>query len=302
MRKGYIFLLISLCITIQNFCDAQTMWKHYRKEFFFGGGATNFLGDLGGANQVGTYGIKDFNWPAVRPDFIVGYRYRTTRQTALKTNLIYARLAGDDKFTQEPFRENRNCNFRTPCAELSEQFEYCIVRERTHHIYNLKGVRGWKYIQMTTYFFGGAGLMYFNPKGEWNGKWYPLRPLSTEGEGLVATRKKYSLVQFVIPFGMGFKFALSDKWSVGIEYGIRKTFTDYVDDVSKSYFSSSLLLQEKGPTAVHFANPTTNTLGAYVTRPGEERGDPTHKDSYMLAIISFYYKIPRGAFTLPKYR
>ena len=307
MRKSYVILSFLLVAVFQNLCDAQTLWKRNRKEYSFGAGATNFLGDLGGANQVGTHGIKDFNWPAVRPDFAVGYRYRTTRQTALKTELIYARLAGDDKYTEEPFRHNRNCNFRSPVVELSEQFQYCLVRERPHHIYNLKGVRGWRYIQMTSYLFSGFSVMYFDPHGEWNGVWYALRPLCTEGEGLVPTRRKYSLVQPVIPLGIGFKFALTDKWSVGIEYGIRITFTDYIDDVSKTYFDPALLLQEKGPIAVHFANPSptaNNPSSSYYvsTLPAQERGDPTHKDSYMLAIISFYYKIPRGAFTLPKYR
>src|SRR5208283_3885074 len=109
---------------------------------------------------------------------------------------------------------------------------------------------------MTSYLFAGASVMYFNPHGEWNGQWYALRPLSTEGEGLVPTRRKYSLIQPAIPLGIGFKFALNDKWSVGIEYGIRITFTDYIDDVSKTYFDPTLLSQEKGPIAVHFANPT----------------------------------------------
>jgi len=308
MRRKYFIFALSIFALAQNICDAQTFWKRNRRVYSFGAGATNFLGDLGGANQVGTHGIKDFNWPAVRPDFDVGYRYRTTRNTALKTDVIYARLAGDDKYTEEPFRHNRNCNFRSPVVELSEQFQYCFVRERTHHIYNLKGVRGWKYIQVTSYLFGGASLMYFDPHGEWNGQWYALRPLSTEGEGLIPTRRKYSLFQPVIPLGIGFKFALNDKWSVGIEYGIRITFTDYIDDVSKTYVDPKLLMQEKGPVAVHFANPTNNSLpsqygnSANVTAPGQERGDPTHKDSYMLSFITFYYKIQKHAFTLPKYR
>ena len=217
-------------------------------------------------------------------------------------NLVYAYLYGNDKLTLEPFRNNRNCNFRTPLIELSTHYEYVIGRERPGHIYNLKGIRGWRYIQVQTYFFIGVGVMYFNPKGEWNGKWYRLRPLCTEGEGLVPTRRKYSPVQLVIPFGMGFKYALSTDWSVGIEYGIRKTFTDYIDDVSKTYVDPVYLETQKGPIAAYFSNPTNHSLPDNVTAAGQQRGDPTDKDSYMLAVISFYYKIPKGRFTLPKFR
>ena len=71
MRKRH-FIFSLLFIAILQECVAQTFWKRNRQEYFFGGGATNFLGDLGGANQIGTHGIKDFNWPAVRPDFEVG--------------------------------------------------------------------------------------------------------------------------------------------------------------------------------------------------------------------------------------
>jgi len=309
MRIKYLIILFFFIALAQDFCDAQTsLWRRNRREFIFGAGATNFLGELGGANQIGTYGIKDFDWPAVRPAFMVGYRYRLTRQMAIKTTLTYARIAGNDKFTTEPFRENRNLNFRSPVIELAEQYEYTIVRERPGHIYNLKGIRGWRYIQMTSYVFVGAGVMYFNPHGQYDGEWYALHPLHTEGEGLVPTRKNYSLVQVVIPFGIGFKFALSNDWSAGIEYGIRKTFTDYLDDVSKTYFDVNYLEQKEGSMAVKLANPSNYSLPpedgnpAFVTAPPSQRGDPTHKDSYMFGIISFYYKIPNGRFTLPKFR
>ena len=305
MKKKYLILIIFFfALLFQDICEAQTtIWKRKRKEFFFGAGATNFLGDLGGANQIGTNGLKDFDFPAIRTDFIVGYRYRTSRSSSVKVNLIYARLAGNDKYTKEPYRSNRNCNFKTPVVELNTQFEYFIGRERQGHIYNLKKIKGWSYIQISTYVFAGVGVIYFNPKGKYlNNKWYTLKPLCTEGEGLVTTRKEYSLLQLVIPFGVGFKFALNSDWSVGIEYGVRKTFTDYIDDVSKTYFDPYYLTQEKGELAKYFANPTNNSLPSFVTAPGQQRGDPTDKDSYMFAFISFYYKIPKGSSTLPKYK
>lgn len=309
MKIRYVIGFIVLYSIFIEIAYAQTnVWRKNRKEYLFGFGATNFLGELGGADQIGTNGLKDFDWPSVRPDFMIGYRYRLSRQSALKTNLYYVRLAGNDKWTKEPFRNNRNINFRSPVFELSTQFEYSVVRERPGHIYNLKGVRGWRYIQINTYFFAGIGVMYFNPRGKYEGDWYSLRPLSTEGQGLIETRKEYSPVQLVIPFGVGFKYAINKDLSVGIEYGIRKTFTDYIDDVSKTYFDPVYLGGEKGPMAPLLANPTNYSLPLELgnplkaTAPGQQRGDPTDLDSYMLAVISFYYKITSGRFTLPKFR
>lgn len=304
--KRFLILSILLIAFAQDFCNAQTsLWKRKRQEFIFGAGASNFLGDLGGADQIGTNGLRDFNVFSIRPGFMIGYGYLLTRKTAIKTNFIYSFLAGDDNLTKEPFRNNRNCNFRTPLVEISSQFEYEIIHERPGHLYNLKNIRGRRYVKLTSYLFGGVGVIYFNPQGKWSGRWYDLRPLCTEGQGLIPARKKYSLFQVVMPLGIGFKFALSKDWSVSIELGFRKTFTDYIDDVSKTYFDPEKLQQEKGVLSVHFANPTNQSLPNWedVTAPGQVRGDPTDKDSYMLTFISFHYNIPKGGgYTLPKFR
>lgn len=302
--KRSVSILFVLALSLNCFGQSYTLrfdWKKNRKEILFGAGANNFLGDLGGANQVGTNGIRDFDFPAVRPNFNVGYRYRISENTAVKTNLIYGILFGNDQFTSESFRQNRNCNFKSPLIELSTQFEFCIVREREGRKKHWLPFPGWRYIQQTTYFFTGIGMIYFNPKGEYNGKWYSLRPLCTEGEGFIPTRTKYAPVQIVIPFGLGFKFALSENWSVGIEYGIRKTFTDYMDDVSKTYVDPDILFHEKGPVAVHFADPSLGTIPGQ-TQAGQQRGDPTDKDSFMFSFFSFYYKIPKHRSAYPKFR
>ncbi len=79
--------------------------------------------------------------------------------------------------------------------------------------------------------------------------------MSTEGEGLVEypDRKPYNLFQFSIPFGGGIKFRVSDHIVVAYEIGMRKTFTDYLDDVSTRYVDQAILLNERGPGAVAMA-------------------------------------------------
>jgi hypothetical protein len=48
-------------------------------------------------------------------------------------------------------------------------------------------------------------------------------------------RGEYSLTQLEIPMGGGFKFYLNESFYVGFEILHRKTFTDYIDDVSTKY-------------------------------------------------------------------
>jgi len=293
-------ILFILAFLIVDTASAQ-QWRRERKEYVFGLGASNFLGDLGGANQIGTNGMRDLDWPATRPGTSFGYRYRTGKTHCVKGMMHFAYLSGDDKKTEEIYRNNRNLNFRTPIIELNGQFEYMLTRQREGHRYKLRGVQGWRNINIESYVFVGVGLMWFNPQGRYtNGDWVALKPLCTEGQGLAETRKPYHRVQPVIPIGFGFKYAISREWSIGLEYGIRKTFTDYIDDCSSTYFDNDEIRNERGDIAAYFADPSLGEVAGQ-TAPNMQRGDPTDHDTYMFAEITFYYKVPRGGFAIPKF-
>jgi len=301
MKRILPLIIILLCVYIES--TQGQMWRRDRKEFVMGLGATNFLGDLGGSEKIGSepFSMRDLNWPSTRPLVHLGYRYRLTKESSLKGAVSFGYLFGNDQFSDNLIRYNRNINFRAPIWEVSGQYEFLTTRQREGHRYKLKGVRGWRHINVESYIFVGFGVSVFIPQGQYlDGRWYNLRPLSTEGQGLVDTRKKYSLIQPVIPFGIGFKYALNREWSIGLEYGIRKTFTDYIDDTSTTYFDNDEIREQKGEIAAYFADPSR---GIYPTQTyaGEQRGDPTDKDSYMFAILTFYYKIPRGMIAVPKF-
>ena len=188
-------------------------------------------------------------------------------------------------------------NFRSPIIELNGRIEYLINWNRKGHIYVLKGVHGWKHLSFSTYFFAGAAGFWFDPYGKYEGKWYRLKPLCTEGQGLLPTRKKYSSIQVAIPFGIGLRYKLgrNSMWSMGIEYGVRWTFTDYLDDVSTTYIDPDLLAAYKGELAVELSNPGHSSDPSdplySSTRAGQQRGDPRDKDTYMFAVISLYYNL-----------
>ena len=307
--KMRVIILLSFFLLISEivFPQASSRWKRMRYEVYFGAGATNFLGELGGANREGTNFLRDLEFSMTRAVFSLGLRYKIFPVISNKTMLSYGFLKGDDKTTKETYRSYRNLNFRTPIVEFATQFEYSIIREKQGHRYNLRRVRGVKGFKTNTYFFLGIGGFYYNPKGYYNpgnyakAKWYALQPLGTEGQGLVPTRKKYSRVSVCIPYGIGLKYGLNRRWSIGLEFSAHKTFTDYIDDVSTTYYDKTLLRDSRGDVAAYLADPSSHENPLW-TEAYQQRGDAKDKDSYMFMVINLTVKLYTTRQGMPKFR
>ncbi len=309
MHKRFLLLLL---LFIPLLADAQRRGR-YRWEVGLDLGAANILGDLGGANQIGTNGFKDLEVILTRPSLGVHARYRKARYFGYKMNFLYGKVSGDDKLTQERFRNNRNIHFKSNIFELSTQLEFYFTKERPGHLYKYKSIKGWKHIDMQVYLFIGAGAFWYNPKAQFQGQWYALQPMGTEGQGIVGNKKRYSRVSVAIPIGIGFKYALDRRWSIGLEYGIRKTFTDYIDDVSTTYYDRDEIFNANGGTAggtaayaaYYFADPSLGLIptvdGVSPTGVGMQRGDSSDNDAYMLVELSINYKIARIRKTKSKF-
>lgn len=309
MRK---LVLITLLATFLFPLDSSAQrWKRQRVEYSFGIGASNFLGDLGGRDQVGSDFIQDYEWAATRYAVGLGYRYQFAKDWFVKGNLMYALVSGDDALTKQPARARRELNFRAHVVELSAQVEYLLVKQKSGHLYRLRGVRGKRWFRFEIYAFGGIGGIWFDPYGRRNGSWHRLAPLNTEGQGLPGGPSDYSGFSVVIPYGLGIKRNLSGgarsrhfgSWSISLELGVRKTFTDYIDDVSTYYYNDggSIAIEEAyGEMAGYFHDPSGHyAYGGY----GElqQRGDNTDNDAYLTGILSINYKPARRRRNLPKF-
>ncbi|GIV44756.1 MAG: hypothetical protein KatS3mg035_1879 [Bacteroidia bacterium] len=285
-------------IIISNDIQAQ-QWKRYRKEVHFGLGANYFLGELGGANQIGTNFVRDLEISTTRPAITAGYRYNISAYSKLRGTFTAGTLKGDDNLTQEPFRNNRNLHFRTRIYELNAVYEYYFNQEQSGHRYNIKGAKGMRAKGLTYYAFGGIGIFYFNPKAQYNGNWIALQPLGTEGQGLPGGGRKYSRVSIAIPYGLGLRYAVNRDWKIGLEVGMRKTFTDYIDDVSGNYYDNKAILQNRGIVAATLADPNKGAFPYQLdaatgrTRDGLQRGDPKDKDSYGFITITACYRLKK---------
>jgi hypothetical protein len=279
----------------------SSYWKTQRRELDFGLGISNFLGELGGRNQIGSPFLWDLELSQTRPAVSLGYRYYLARQQAICGRLTYGVLAGNDNLTEEPFRQNRNLSFKSDVLELALVYELYLFREELGHIYDLRGVKGEKPTRVGLYLFAGVGGFYFDPKAQYNNTWVKLRPLNTEGQGLPGGPEEYKNYGLVIPMGFGIRKAVNKNMSIGINLQYTKTFTDYVDDVSGVYYSNEALRASRGNVAAFLADPNLN-LVAGQTAAGQQRGDPDDLDAYLFLKFHVHYKLSQYKGGNKKYR
>ena len=228
------------------------------------------LGAMGG----GSYYIGDLNsskhFVYSEPALGVIFRYNLSTRASLRFTGTYGRVQGEDAKADDPFQLNRNLHFKSKLYEVAFGVEVDLFRYRINDM---------KY-PISPYFFYEIAYFRMNPQTEYNGNNIDLQSLGTEGQGTVlSTKNKYSLNQIAIPLGVGIKFNLRKRLAVSFEYGIRKTFTDYLDDVSGDYVDPTVLTLENGPIAGELSNPSLDGN----TRTGFNRGNSSTKDWY-----SFY--------------
>ncbi|MDA3866109.1 MAG: DUF6089 family protein [Salinivirgaceae bacterium] len=299
-----LFAISLILFLLPTFVMSQSMrWKRTRYELYGGLGATNFLGELGGSDGPGGVFWKDFNFSASRPLMSAGLRYKILEPLAVKGALSFGYLNGDDSHSGNEYRYNRNLHFRAPIIELGFQAEYSIIKERiSSYRRSRRGGFSLASLNLNTYVFTGINVFWFNPQAKGlDGKWYNLQPIGTEGQGKVSTRDKYGRLQLSIPLGVGFKYPLTQKISIGLEYGGRLTFTDYIDDVSSTYVDNAYFTD---PNEAYLADPSEfyNESGERIIMgPNDIRGNPKYNDYYMFMVINVTYKLRTGRNGMPKF-
>jgi hypothetical protein len=297
MRKHSSLLILSfiaLSLSSQNF-NRPGDWKKYRKEIYASIGISEFLGDLGGRDRVGTDNSPvDINFRSTRSAMGIGYKYKFARWFNVATNFNYLVVRADDALTNNPARKNRNLNFKSNILEVGGRVEIGWQNNRFGHRYGIKRTlsKRLKNNNQSFFLFAGVSGFYFNPKGKapW-GAWVKLRPLHTEGQGLPGGPKQYSNYSVCIPMGFYYRTILNKTWSLGLEFSWRKTFTNYIDDVGQNYYDNAAIAKAYGPIAAIMADPNLGLIpGATkpsVDRPAQ-RGD-TDFDSYLSLQVTVGY-------------
>lgn len=295
----HAFLLTCLIIVTLNLFFSQ---KSFSQSLIFGNekarvevginvGPLFFLGDLGGHRGKGTTFLKDLNLPltkVMKGVFLTAY---PNEWLGVRAAIDIGKLDGQDRIintkgVNELWRKQRNLDFKTNLSEAyiaAEIFPLMLLNS---------GQEDYR-PRLRPYGVVGVGVFHFNPQGSLtdangNKTWYYLQPLHTEGEGFaeVPQRKNYSLTQFNIPLGFGAKYYLSDRVNLSLEVLERKTFTDYIDDVSTDYINPNLfdkyLTPQNAAVARQISDKVFGIVTPGVTRysPGTQRGNPNQNDAY----------------------
>lgn len=279
MKRTLSILLIIAIASLSGY--AQRPKRSAEIGIFLGG--SYYIGDL---NPLGHFG--QFTKPAGG----VVFRYNFNPRMAVRGNILVGSLEAHDEFSPSAAQNQRNLNFRSPLQELSGQLEFNFL---DYMIGNEKK-------KFTPYIFIGLAVFQFSPKGQLGNNWVNLQPLGTEGQGLVggASKKKYKLTQMSLPFGVGVKANLSKNIGLTIEWGMRKTFTDYLDDVSKRYYDPAVLAAARGAQAALLSDPSIGVDPNY-SNVGRQRGNPTTKDWYSFAGIVLSIKLKAKRETCPAF-
>lgn len=199
-------------------------------------------------------------------------------------------VSGSDADSRDQSHINRNLSFKTNILEFGAQIELSAL---PFDKFNPANNRNKRYFNYTPYVTAGLNVFHFNPRTLYNGQWVDLQPLNTEGQNSSFNAEQaYKLTQIAIPFGLGFKFSPAKRITFAIEFGARKTFTDYLDDVSGSYADETKMKAEKGFVAADLAYRTDELTGFAGTSPVAHtaRGNSSNKDWYLVNTASFTYK------------
>jgi opacity protein-like surface antigen len=202
-------------------------------------GGNAFFGDLGGKTGKGKPFLKDLNTETIRPFAGISYGYYITDWLNVNGGVNGTWVTGADSLIKNAstqrnsdWRYRRNLSFKSIIVEVSGNVE----------LYPLQLLERFSTASLRPYVGAGIGLFHFNPQAKLNGGWVDLNPLHLEGQGFseYPGRKEYKLTQFYIPVTAGLRYRLNDNFTVSLSTVFRKTFTDYIDDVSNRYINPAL--------------------------------------------------------------
>jgi len=228
---------------------------------------------LGTSYYLGDLNTTHFNQPLPTAGLII--RKNIDKRFAYKAEVMYLNIKSDERKSEDTIAKNRGLHFKSPIYELSSQVEFNFLPFQP----------GNPLYTWTPYVYTGISIFHFNPQAESSsGSWLDLQELGTEGQGTTSfpDKEKYSLIQYSIAMGGGFKIAVNPSFNIILEYGVRKTFTDYLDDVSTTYPGDILSMTNE---ATYMSDPS----GSHEI--GEQRGDPDKKDWYSFAGITLSFKL-----------
>ena len=212
----------------------------------------------------------------------VSFTYKLHRTMDFSASFINTYMEAKDSEADSPDRRRRNLSFKSRLNELSLCFHFYPVSLFTKKEHKIK-----------PFIKTGIGVFGFNPMAELDGEWIKLQPLHTEGQGMpLSGVNSYSLIDISYPFGFGIDYNPLPYLKIRAEISPRKTYTDYLDDVSADYYDLNKIRIYSSDLAARMAYRETNwNFDNVPDVEGIQRGNPQNNDWYIIHQVSIYYMI-----------
>ena len=222
MKKvSFLFVaLLTLSLTTQA-QDSCKVCKPYKWEVGLPIGINQYFGDMHCSKAY-----------ASENGLMVGafVRRHLNDYFALRGQVLFGKLGGNDLDRPDKRWDYRRLKFSSPLTELSLLGEFYPLRERR---YTCDGTFK---RTLTPYLFGGIGVALTNPTVKAQNaqlqdddpRKYVVAQLYDQD---LANRKKAALI---LPFGVGLKYNVAERWTIGAEAGYRYAFSDYLDGTKLS--------------------------------------------------------------------
>ncbi len=186
--------LIPVIMLIAIFCTATPAAAQEDYRFDAGGGI-GMTGYLGDANAANL-------WSHPGIDGMLLFRYLKSPRIAFKTGLYVGTLSGDTEDMDDVLPDAGHFKFSTTFFELSEMFEFNFFNYGIGEKY--RKLKRW-----SPYITGGLGATMWLTSG-------------------------YTGFAFTIPFGVGAKYKINERLNLGLEFLMKKTFSDRLDGTELS--------------------------------------------------------------------
>ena len=178
-----------------------------------------------------------------QPAISLLYKFDFNSRYALRFSGTYAKFSGTDATADNGYQIERNHSFDITITEFASMLEFNFLPYKPAS----------KSEYFSPYVALGAGIMLM-PSEE--GK-IPIHP--------------------IIPFGVGFKYAVNKRFGIALEWTFRKAFTDYIDQLPKQEYTDRPVVENK------------------------QRTYDNSKDWYSFAGITLTYKFAFGKGKCPAY-
>lgn len=231
------------------------------------GGMSYYNGELNPMRHFPTQG-SHWAWG-------ITHRRPISSRWTWKNSVWLGQVSGDDALSTAQQQVDRNLNFNSKVYEYTTQFEFNFFH---YHPFVTRD-------HFSPYVSTGIGFFWMNPTAVLSGNTFELRNYGTEGQ-----TKAYSRFQFCLPLDIGIKWKFNHRVMFSLSWGYRKTFTDFLDDVSGYYPEDPAELSTISQALSNKSLDNGNANNEW----GMMRGEPGNKDSYTFTMLTVLVRIGKN--------